>query len=304
MAILEELKKFDIDNCTVTLWVFKKSTRNKQPIFTGRWVETSDTLDDSIKENIKSAIANIEEIREYSLLAENNDSSALSIPIDETHAGAIIDACVPRPERKVKKIKDIQNSTFYSIKLQLNDQKSLYAVKSTDDSWKLKKLAGAYRAAFKDNALDIDETPTFNISKTTDFFIYEGNIIATQKKRAESILSYKEAHKEDFQTLRQDIDFSSLFTDIQPLIDYVGENKIQLRRASAIKQKAHYKDAVYIQKIRDNSVEMKLLIDFDANGKMIATQESCKYVFLALLNHRLFSKFSENYYDVQNIETI
>lgn len=304
MADLGKLKKFDIDNSIVTLWVFKKSTRNGQVIFTGRWVETSNDLDESIKQNIKDAIGNVLEIREYSLLAENNESSVLSIPCDETHAGAIIDACVPRPEKKVKNLKEMQNSDFYAVKLQFNDKDALFAIKSTDDSWKLKKLAGAYRAAFKDNALDLDKTPTFNISKAVDFFIFDDEVIAKVKNKTESILSYKEAHKEDFKSLQLDVSFSSLFTDMAAISAYVGDNKIQLRRASAIKQKEHYKNATYIKNIRDNSVKMKLLIDFDANGKMIATEVSCKYIFLALLNHRLYSVFSENYYDVQNTETI
>jgi hypothetical protein len=79
---------------------------------------------------------------------------------------------------------------------------------------------------------------------------------------------------------------------------------MQLRRASAIRQKAHYNNDIYIQNIRDNAVEMRLPIDFDANWKIVPTAENCKFIFLALLNHRLFSRFSGEYYDVQNTENI
>lgn len=75
MADLRALKAFDVLNSTITLWVFKKSTRAGQLIYTGRWVETSEVLDSKIKENVSSAILSIEEIREYSLLAENNETS-------------------------------------------------------------------------------------------------------------------------------------------------------------------------------------------------------------------------------------
>lgn len=304
MADLLALKAFDVLNSTVTLWVFKRSTRAGKIVYTGRWVETSELLDAKIKENVNAAVQSVEEIREYSLLAENNETSVLSIPADETHAGQLIQECVARDEKKVKKLKDIQNAHFYAIRLTLDDQNSLYAVKSTDDSWKLKKLAGAYRAVFKDNALDIDDTPTFNISKSIDFFIFDGDVIAKQKNKTESILSYKEAHKEDFGLLKLEPKFSSLFSSMDEIDVYVGNNKIQLRRASAIKQKAHYNNDVYIQNIRNNAVEMQLLIDFDLNGKIVPSAESCKYIFLALLNHRLFSRFSGEYYDVQNIENI
>ncbi|PRA52023.1 MULTISPECIES: Kiwa anti-phage protein KwaB-like domain-containing protein [Pseudomonas] len=304
MADLRTLKAFDVLNSTVTLWIFKKSTRAGQLVYTGRWVETSEILDSKIKENVSSAILSIEEIREYSLLAENNETSVLSIPVDETHAGQLVQECVARDEKKIKKIKDIQNAQFYVIRLTFNDQQSLYAVKSTDDSWKLRKLSGAYRAAFKDNALDLDETPTFNISKHIDFFIFNDDVIAKAKKKTESILNYKEAHKEDFTALKLEPNFSSLFSNMDAINNYVGENKMQLRRASAIRQKAHYNNDIYIQNIRDNAVEMRLPIDFDANGKIVPTAENCKFIFLALLNHRLFSRFSGEYYDVQNTENI
>ncbi|WP_307987089.1 Kiwa anti-phage protein KwaB-like domain-containing protein [uncultured Pseudomonas sp.] len=304
MADLQALKAFDISHSTITLWVFKKSTRAGQLIYTGRWVETSEVLDSKIKENVSSAILSIEEIREYSLLAENNGTSVLSIPVDETHAARLIQECVARDEKKIKKIKEIQNAQFYVIRFTFNDQQSLYAVKSTDDSWKLRKLSGAYRAAFKDNALDLDDTPTFNISKHIDFFIFNNDVIAKSKQKTESILNYKEAHREDFTELKLEPKFSSLFSNMDAINNYVGDNKMQLRRASAIRQKAHYNNDVYIQNIRDNAVEMRLPIDFDANGKIVPTAENCKFIFLALLNHRLFSRFSGEYYDVQNIENI
>ena len=117
-------------------------------------------------------------------------------------------------------------------------------------------------------------------------------------------MNYKAAHIQNFNQLREEDKFSAIFTDLAPLVNYVGENKIQLRRISAIQQKGHYKNPKFMDSLRAHCAVFKLNINFDKDGKIIPTEGSCRDIFQALLDHRLSSHFREHLYDVQNTEVV
>jgi hypothetical protein len=297
---LESLHNFDVAQSEVSIWTFKKSVRDKKPVFSGRWIDTTDALDKALREAVTAARGDVTETIEYGLLAQNNEGSALTIGIEETYAPFIVDqATDPTPKRKVKKLKEIANATFYVVKLVAGD-KVIYGARKTDDSWRTRKAKGAISVVFTDDQLELDERPHFGLSKYFDFFIVGDVILVLQKTRFESLLSYKEAHIEEFGILRAEPEFSGLFTTMQPLIDYVGSNKIQLRRASAIRQKANYKDAGFMKRLRAECAGLGFKFQFDPQGKIVPTPETCRDIIQALLDHRLESRLSQRLFDVEN----
>ncbi|MBL4831954.1 MAG: DUF4868 domain-containing protein [Aliivibrio sp.] len=301
MVDINDLQKFDFNNSYVKLWVFKSYSRaDKDPSFTGRWVDTTDDVIQTLRKIAQDQIEKIEEVQEYSLLAQNNEASALSISTIETHGGLITQAAAEETEDcKVKKITEIINSDFYVAKF-IHDDKIVYAVKKTTSGWKTKKAFNTRRLFFQDNQLTLNKEPYFEIANSIDLFIVDDNIFCLHKKRSESILYYKQAHINDFIKLQQDIKFSGIFAEMGPLIKYIGNNKIHLRRASAIKEKGHFKDQDFINRLIANQEKYKLNIQFDKEGKIIATAETASDIITVFLDHRLASGFSEDIYDVQN----
>ena len=151
---------------------------------------------------------------------------------------------------------------------------------------------------FRDGELDVDNRARFDIARTFDFLIADGEILCLNKRNFESILRYKQAHQEDFESLQTEPEFVSVFADLAPLADFIDNNKIQLRRASAIRQKGHYKELHFMQNLRERHTECGLALVFDAQGRIIVTPETCSDIITALLDHRLTSRFSERYFDV------
>lgn len=304
MPAIDSLRAFDIATSVASLWVFKKSFATGTPRFTGHWVETTAPLDDALKQAVLAERGRIEEVQEYGLLAQNNEASALLIDADVTHAGLIVDAAAGEtPNRQARELKQIRNSAFYVIKL-VNGEDVVYAVKKTDPSWKTTKAGGILSVVFRDERLTLDDSPSFDVSKRVDFFIVEDKILISNKDKFESILSYKETHKEDFAKLRAEPNFIAVISDMTPLIDFVGDNKIQLRRASAIRQKAHYADMNFMNNLRAHCAASGLNIQFDAHGRITPTAATCREIFQALLDHRLASRFSNMNYDVENAVTV
>ncbi|WP_288407885.1 Kiwa anti-phage protein KwaB-like domain-containing protein [uncultured Herbaspirillum sp.] len=304
-SVLETLHSFDLATAAVSIWAFKKSSAPGRPVsFNGHWIGTTDALDDAIREAIDEARAGITEEIEYGILAQNNESSVLVLTTLETHAGLIIQKTIDETEaRKVSDLKHLRNATFYVLKL-VNGEEIIYAVRKTDDSWISKRAGGQISAIFSDDELDLNLNPSFNISKYVDFFIVGDNILVRSKGAFESVLNYKQTHLEDFSALQSEPEFINVFSSTAPIVQYVGDNKIQLRRASAIREKAHYRNPDFMSNLRSMGGQYGLNIQFGLDGKINPTPETCPDIFRALLDHRLTSPFSRGIYNVEDASNI
>jgi hypothetical protein len=71
MAILDELKSFNVADANVSLWVFKgpRGSVDTPPIYTGRWVEITESVANALKETVINERQRIEEVLEYDLLS-------------------------------------------------------------------------------------------------------------------------------------------------------------------------------------------------------------------------------------------
>ncbi|MCX5577304.1 Kiwa anti-phage protein KwaB-like domain-containing protein [Kaistia terrae] len=305
MPLPESFQNFDIENSSVQIWLFKKWSQPDGLLrFSGRWIDTDDDLDQALKQAIAFKRQSILEVSDYTLLAAANDGIALRIDALATHAGVVAaEAANPLPARKIRSLDDVQNTKFYVIKLTSGDN-VLYAVRKTDATWQSRRVSGFLSVIYSDDRLGLNENPGFNISRDIDFFIIEDDVVITNKPAFESVLSYKEAHVADFNLLQADDEFSSLFSDLGPLIDFIGVNKLHLRRACAIHQKGHYRDAAFMTRLRQRHAQCGLQLVFDDQGRIVATLESCSDIMRALLDHRLSSLFSENNYDVPDATVV
>ncbi|WP_172724501.1 Kiwa anti-phage protein KwaB-like domain-containing protein [Neorhizobium tomejilense] len=302
MAALEDLKGLDLAQAQVILWTVKgpAGPAADAPKYSGRWIDTTDEVDDVLKEILIADLAKTEEVLEYGLLAQNNEASALTIGFDETHADQLLqEIAAELPQKKASTVKHLLNAKFYVAKFIIGEQ-VIYAVRKTEDGWKTKRALNVRDLYFADQQLALDGRPHFQLSKNFDFFIFGGEILVKTKNAFESFLRYKSEQRQEFVGLQGEAEFLDIFLDVAPLVAYVGDNKIQLRRAFAIRDKGHYKDPLFMQRLRDNQAEYGFGIQFDAQGKIVATPETCAQIMKALLDHRLKSGFSTLIYDVQD----
>lgn len=306
MPIPENFAQFDIENAGIIVWLFKKSggTGGIAPTFTGRWIATTPELEAALKAAIVEARASIEEINPYGILAQNNEASALNIDTLETHADLIVAAAADAmPQRKVKNLGHVQNTSFYVVRL-TSGPRVLHAVRATDASWRSSRRGNFIDVMFRDEALELDDAPQFSLSKYVDFFILDDQILIKDKAKFESIVNYREAHANEFAELQAEQQFSSLFTDLAPLIAFVGTNKIQLRRVCAIRQKGHYQDQAFIGRLRQHYAQYQLNLTINERGLIQPTAETCADIITALLDHRLSSAFSNNVYNVPDARRV
>ena len=300
MAALDTVRDINIDNAAVTLWTFRGPTgpADGNPRYSGRWVRTTDDVDEALKTAFVDEVNRIEEVKNYSLLEENHETSALLIGLEETHAGHMLEKCAAETQNRQASMREhIANSGFYLAKIAFQDT-IVYGVRKTDQTWKTRRATNTRTMIFSDGELDIDDRPRFDISRRFDFIIADEEILCLQKRNFESILRYKQAHQNDFAELRVEPEFVVAFADIAALVEFVGNNKIQLRRTSAIRQKGHYREAGFMENLRKRHKECGLTLEFNEQGQIVATAETCSDIVTALLDHRLTSRFSEMHFDV------
>ena len=300
MATLDDLKAFDVGAATVSLWVFKgpRGPGDAAPSYAGYWVETTEGVDAALRETVVAERNRIEETLEYGLLVQNNEASALLIAKAETNAGLLIDMVAAETGvKRVHNAERLQNTTFYLIKM-IQNNAILYAIRRTTSAWKTNHAITVRSIVFAENKLDLDNRPRFDLEKTIDFFVIGEEILILHKGHFESTLRYKEAHENEFLELQAEADFADVFADIDPLVQHVGVNKIRLRRMSAVRQKGHYRDAEFMDRLRQHHAEYGFTLQFDEDGKIVVTDETSSQIITALLDHRLASGFSKRIYDV------
>lgn len=306
MPALIDLLEFNIAQASVSLWVCRgpNGSSTDAPKYTSRWVPVTPGLSNVLKEIITAQRGSIEDVQEYDLLAAPLKGGALSITTDETHAEIITNLILAQTqEKKVRSAQDLYNVAFYVIKL-VHEDNIIYAFRKTDGIWKTKKAFSVNTVVFRENELTIDNEPRFDISNSIDFFVVGDNIMISHKGHFESILRYKQAHKDDFIALQAEAEFIAIFENLAPLVSHVGENKIQLRRASAIRQKAHYRNDEFMERLRLIGPQYGFTIAFGADGQIISTAETCAQIMTALLDHRLTSVFSTRTYDVPSTTVV
>lgn len=304
MTTLSDLKDFNLQEAEVTVWVFKRPRSQGRRRFSGRWIDISDDLAQRLRETVRASLDGISETMEYDILAQNNEVSALTIGVDETDTHIIAAQITdPTPDLKARSLPDLRDSDFYVARFALGEA-ALLAVRKTDQSWSTRRSDGLIRMVFSDEELDLEENPVFTLQPNFDFFVLGDDIFIRSKPHFESLLSYKAGHAEAFQTLTAEVEFAAIFADVGPLTEFVGTNKIHLRRAVAIQQKGHYKDETFMARLRKECQAMNFKIAFDEEGRIVATIESGRDIFQALLNHRLESRLTTLMYDVPSSEPV
>lgn len=297
MATLVDLKAFDIEGAHASIWAFKTSG-GVPPRFTGHWIGITDELAAELKAAVSTNLDVITETLAYGLLVDNNEGSALTILAEEAHANLIAAQVLNETEiKRAKNVKHLANSAFYVAKFVANDR-TLLAVRKTDTTWRTRKASGMIRAVYSGDRLDVERSPVFTIEPYFDFYVLDGQVFVRNKKQFETLLRYKAGHAQAFAALTAEPEFAAVFADTGPIIAYVGTNKMQLRRALSIQEKGHYKNGVYMRRLKERCASLNFEIDFDEQGRIVPTVESCAHIFKALLNHRLFSQLSEELLDV------
>ena len=143
------------------------------------------------------------------------------------------------------------------------------------------------------------EDKSFSIEKNFDFYVINKTMFIANKRGFESSMQHREAYVEAFTKLQAAPSFNSLFSDVTPIVEYVGSNSIQLRRMGVIEKKGVYNSHNFIPNLVRVNASRKWGINFDStNNTIIPCADTTATILQVLLDHRLMSEITDNIYDV------
>lgn len=296
---LQTLASFDLDQATASLWIFKKRPASgEMNPFTAVSVVMSDALRDQLKELVASYQSSHTIAEEYNLLSQTAEGGFLSVSRNETlfpNLQKLIDQ--PLEECLVKNVKQLNNADGYVFRLRHGDS-LLYCVKKTNADWATRKKKGMMNIFFTEAGLDIMDNPSFSISRSFDFFVVGTHVFMTSKPAFESLLNHKDSYEEAYAELKQEPGFAAAIADFAVFDSFVGKNATHLRRMAVIKARGYYQNPGYMARLRDINGLRGWGIQFDDQGRIVATPEKMRDILHVLLDHRLRSELSDNQYDV------
>lgn len=295
--IFDALKQFDFTQAHTHLWVFKKSTTATK--FNSFYVQTDNTLNNILKGVVTDEMRRVTEVAAYSYLAETNENSCLSTLINGTDFEQLKTAVDrPEPDHRARSVKDLQNAEGYVAKFTHNNQ-TVYGIKRSTNTWKTRYKKNYVNLIFKDGELSAVDDNEFSIEKNFDFYAFRGRLFIANKRSFESAMSYRAGYTQAFTSLQTNQTFSGLFTDITPLVNYVGTNSIQLRRMATIEQKGLFQRPGFLTTLQQVNASRQWGLNFDPNtNQLIPCDQTIKTIIQVMLDHRLLSEVTQNIYDV------
>ncbi|WMY11062.1 Kiwa anti-phage protein KwaB-like domain-containing protein [Paraburkholderia phenoliruptrix] len=304
MTVAEDLRafgEFEVGQSTASLWVFKKRpVTGKMNSFTSVSVLMSDALRQQLKELVSGYQARHTIADQYNLLSQPSEDGFLSVAREETlfqDLKQLVDQ--PLEECLVKNVKQLNNAAGYVLRLR-HRESVLYCVTRTNADWATRKKKGTLNIFFREAGLDIMDSPSFSIARRFDFFVTGDHVFMTSKSAFESLLNHRDSYEEAYADLKAEPGFAAAIADLTPFDAFVGKNATQLRRMAVIKARGYYKNPNYMARLREINALRNWGIDFDGQGRIVATPETMRDIMHILLDHRLRSELSENEYDVQS----
>lgn len=291
------LRAFDYAGSSTHLWVFKRSASEHR--FSSFFVQTDLQLNGLLQGIVQAEVGRITEWADYTYLAQTNENSCLGSPIacsDFEFLRERVDR--PEPECRVRSIRDLTNASGYVVKFRHNDQ-VVCAVKKSTSNWKTSYLRTHINIVFRNGELSAAEDNAFAIERSFDFYAIGQTIFIVNKRAFESAMEYRASYAQAFVDMQQNPQFSSLFTDIQPMIDYVGTNSIQLRRMARIEERSLFTRPGFLNAVYAVSQRRGWGLNFDpVTNRLIPCDQTIRTIMQVLLDHRLLSEVTDLIYDV------
>ena len=291
------LKNFDFQNSLAHLWIFKQSsTEIKYRAF---YVQADGQLTNQLKEFVTDEVNRIIEQSPYSYISQTNENSCLSILQEETDFN-FLKAQVDQieAEHRAQNVRELKGAKGYVIKF-INNGLTIYAVKRSTSTWKTAYKKKYINMIFSNGELSSVEDNSFSIEKNFDFYVLNGAIFISNKRGFESALKHKSSYTQAFLQLQQSQAFNSIFTNIDPIIEYVGSNSIQLRRMAVVEEKGIFSLPNFLPNLQAANLQHGWGINFDnGSNRIIPCEQTIRVIMQVLLDHRLMSQITENIYDV------
>lgn len=305
--ILRNLKALDLSKSSVTLAVVKEYKKNRTSHYTVKYVPIDVSLEKRLKNIITKHINNSNTVEEYTYdCPEPEADQVRAIAYAETDFYGIFEQLQElNPEEDIiQNVDELVKSKAYMIVLRNAEGIQVVGFKTLPESWKMKKAKGLIQLLYDENRfVDLEHENVFSISNLVDLFYFNEYLFILSKNDFERGLNFREGMLSNAAEMYKEAIELNLFLNIEILTLRVGNNQRYLREIATIKNLGHYRNPIYIQKLRHLSGTKGWNIEFDENQIVIA-EDTLDDILTLLQNKRLHSQLTEEDFDVESSKPV
>lgn len=305
--VLTNLKALDLGNTNVTLALIKEYKRDRVSHYTVKYVPIDVKLERRLKSIVVRHINNSNTVEEYTPDSpEPEDDLVRAIEYEGTDFYRIFHQLRElNPEEDViENIEELVKSKAYMIVLRNSDGIQAIGFKTLPENWKMKRDKGLIPLLFNENRFeDLEEDNVFSISNLIDLFYFDEYLFILSRKDFERGLNFREGMINNAEQLYQEASELNLFINMEILTQRVGNNQRYLRKVATMKNLGHYKNPVYLLRLRQVSQAKGWNIEFDEQ-QIVITEETLDDILTLLQNKRLHSELTEEDFDVESTKPV
>ena len=304
---LTALKQLDLNTLSVSLTVVKEYKRDRTSHYTIKYVPIDSKLEERLRNIIFNHINNSNTVEEYTYdCPEPEADQVRAISYEETDFYRIFEQLEPlNPEEDIiDNVDELVKSKAYMIILRNADGIQVVGFKTLPENWKMKKDKGLIPLLFNENRFeDLEEENIFSISRIIDLFYFNQYLFIMSKKDFERGLNFREGMINNAEELYEEVREMNLFVNLEILTERVGNNQRYLRKIATIRNLGHYRNQIYLQRLKELSLYKGWSIQFEAE-QIVITDDTLDDILTLLQNKRLHSELTEEDFDVESSKPV
>jgi len=306
-STLRDLKRLNLARANVSLAMVKEYKRERTSHYDVKYVQIDDPLEKRLRDIVISKIENSNTVEEYSYDSPEPEADHVTaIQYEETDFYRIYQILEPlNPEEDIiEDVDELIKAKAYLIILRNREGIQVVGFKTIPENWKMKRSRGLIPLLFEENRFkDLDDRNVFSIAGTMDLFYYNETLFILSKKQFERGLNFREGMIEGANEMYAEVRDLNLFVDLDILVNKVGNNQRYLRKVATIKNLGHYKDPLFLSKVKALSQLKGWNIQFQ-NEQIVFTDDTLEVILTILQNKRLHSELTDQDFDVESAKPL
>jgi hypothetical protein len=296
--VFKKLKSMDFGTWTVTFWLVKRKTAQREASYSVLRVDIDAKLQKRFRNYVKQQLQSRDfHLDEYDFSNADVDDVLLTLDSDTTDFPKVEQAIEQGFDNQhAREYSDLLNSWAYVIHLEHGGE-HVYAWRKINAMTQPKKVESRKALFFHNHRLtDVAEEEVFLIDPHFDFFAYEGITFIAHKREFESSMNFREGMKNLGIELLTEFEALAFLSDVVPIREFVGNNLHHLRKLASIRKAGYYHQADYLKRLTEVSVEEGWELRIE-NDKIIVEPETIELLLKLLNNDRLRSPINQELFD-------
>jgi hypothetical protein len=284
-----------------SLWVVHRRVLQREATYTVLRVEIEEKLKKKLRDIVRSAIADANDITPYDYVTEDQDGQVYALTLDESGFEDIRHAIEADEPSIAETVDELTGAWAYVARINTQEGDPIYAFRRVSAAWNAKKVGGGLlgiNSFFESGVLvDLDDRQVFRIDRKVDFFAHENTIFILDKRQFEVGLNFREGMERHRDEVLQEFDDLCLFSDVDIFRAVIQDNTRLLRRIASVRKNGYYKNPTFVKQLQARAVELRWPIEI-IDSRIVVNQDNVELVLRLINNDRLQSPINEEVFDV------